>query len=134
MVLKKDTLNQLFFTVYTAIKASYGDSIFAELIPSDSSVLDTAQKRVSIFSDLTYTGIITTIKNLCRIPVSEDPVQATSLATITDTTTITLLATAMVDLAIAHNSSAGNASEEDHGIFTDHIQFFDDVVRNLGEC
>jgi len=57
-----------------------------------------------------------------------DPLNQDSITALPDSSKIKLLITAMVDLSLAHNSPQPDENEQSQGIFTNYMQFMDNVV------
>ncbi len=131
LVMQRDTLGFSLYSVYLFTSLDAGDSINVELIKSDSTLADTAQRKIGVIEDAAHRNMISTIYTLCRMPAATpDPIYPGALGNLPDSNRVKLLITAMLDRAVAHNSPLGVPEEEDEGIFTNYMQLFDDVVRN----
>jgi hypothetical protein len=59
-----------------------------------------------------------------------DPFYPGTVSAISDSVKIKLLVTAMVDLSLPHNSPLPNSTEISQGIFTNYMQFMDNIAGN----
>jgi hypothetical protein len=104
------------------------DSIAVKVIDADNEVLGEGQFYPA--HDMGIRGIVTTIDTLLRIPADTDnPIFPQTLESYEGIPTARLLATAMVNLSLAHASPRPLANERNNGIFTDYIQFMDTICR-----
>jgi len=99
------------------------------LIDTAGLVMDTLKSPVGISEDIGYMNIISTIYALTAMPSgTTDPLNTDSIAALPDSAKLKLLITAMVDLSLAHNSPQPDENEQSQGIFTNYMQFMDNVV------
>lgn len=104
------------------------DSIALKVIEADNEVLGEGQFYPA--HDMGIRGIVTTIDTLLRIPADTDnPIFPDMLESYEGIPTARLPATAMVNLSLAHSSPRPLANERNNGIFTDYIQFMDNICR-----
>ncbi len=90
----------------------------------------------TVASEPSYTNMHTTLYTLLQIPGGEpNPItfsdDLTSLAS--DSTKARLLITALLDRSLTHNSPEPHEREAQNGIFTNYMQFMDNVVRQWEE-
>jgi hypothetical protein len=96
-----------------------------------------AEGKIAIAPDNGLENILSTTTLLTRLPALSgqdtlNPLYQTTLGSIDDSLQIKILASILFHEAIAHNSPKANETEEDAGIFTNYIQYFDNVVRSWG--
>ena len=134
LILKRESGDFYLNNVYTFIP-DFGplDTLSSTIIDNNGSIHDTTSSRVGIFSDSSHQNIISTIYDLLRVGATiDDPIYPGTLQNIdaADTLKARLLITALVDLSLPHNSPVPDPNEVSQGIFTNYIQFMDNVVRN----
>jgi len=135
VIVKKDTLSHTFFTMFAHIdNPSMTDGISYRVVDTSSSKV-WAEGKVAVSPDggleniLTTTGLLTRMTQVTGTdainPVNETPGASTS-----DSIAVKLLSGILFHSVIAHNSPKLELAEEDNGIFTNYIQYFDNIVRN----
>jgi hypothetical protein len=91
--------------------------------------MDTLKSPIGISEDIGHMNIISTIYALTAMPSGTvDPLNPDTIAKRADSTMLKILITAMVDLSLAHNSPQPDPNEQSQGIFTNYMQFMDNVV------
>jgi hypothetical protein len=91
--------------------------------------MDTLKSPIGISEDIGHMNIISTIYALTAMPSGTvDPLNPDTIAKRSDSTMLKILITAMVDLSLAHNSPQPDENEQSQGIFTNYMQFMDNVV------
>jgi hypothetical protein len=117
------------YRFYGYLEANADDSFDVTLIDTAGLVMDTLKSPVGISEDSGHMNIISTIYALTAMPSgTTDPLNTDSIATLSDSAKLKLLITAMVDLSLAHNSPKPDENEQSQGIFTNYMQFMDNVV------
>ena len=117
------------YRFYGYLEANADDSFDVTLIDTAGLVMDTLKSPVGISEDSGHMNIISTIYALTAMPSgATDPLNTDSIATLSDSAKLKLLITAMVDLSLAHNSPKPDENEQSQGIFTNYMQFMDNVV------
>jgi len=135
VIVKKDTLSHTFFTLFSHINSpSMTDGISYRVVDTSSSKV-WAEGKVAVSPDGGLENILSTTSLLTRMtqvtgtdainPVNETPGASTS-----DSIAVKLLSGILFHSVIAHNSPKSELTEEDNGIFTNYIQYFDNIVRN----
>ena len=126
---KSDSSNFYLYRFYGYLEANADDSFDVTLIDTAGLVMDTLKSPVGISEDSGHMNIISTIYALTAMPSgATDPLNTDSIATLSDSSKFKLLITAMVDLSLAHNSPQPDENEQSQGIFTNYMQFMDNVV------
>ena len=127
--IKSETPDFYLYRFYGYLEADSNDSIDVILIDTAGLVMDTLKSPVGISEDIGHMNIISTIYALTAMPSgTTDPLNTDSIATLPDSAKLKLLITAMVDLSLAHNSPQPDENEQSQGIFTNYMQFMDNVV------
>ena len=127
--IKSETPDFYLYRFYGYLEADADDSIDVILIDTAGLVMDTLKSPVGISEDIGHMNIISTIYALTAMSSGTvDPLNPDSIATLPDSAKLKLLITAMVDLSLAHNSPQPDENEQSQGIFTNYMQFMDNVV------
>ncbi|NLE01572.1 MAG: hypothetical protein GX640_17040 [Fibrobacter sp.] len=96
---------------------------------SSGQVADTLKNPIGIGGDIGHQNIISTIYALTAMSSSvTDPIRPDTILPLADSSRIKLLITAITDLSLAHNSPEPDEEEQREGIFTNYMQFMDEVV------
>jgi hypothetical protein len=139
VVIKKDSADIVYYTVYTHITnmSTLPDLSYNIAIPADPPAVPAkkvlAEGKIAIAPDNGLENILSTTSILAQLLPGTDtdnPLYMTPTVSVTDSLQVKLLASILFHEAIAHNSPKANEIEEGAGIFTNYIQYYDNVVRN----
>lgn len=129
LCIKSEASGFYLYRFFGVLNANPNDSISATLIDTAGLVMDTLKSPIGISEDIGQMNIISTIYALTAMPSgTTDPLNPDSITTRSDSTMLKLLITAMADLSLAHNSPQPDPNEQSQGIFTNYMQFMDNVV------
>lgn len=131
LILKRENNGSYFYNIYQTVNITPADTISATIISSDGSVIDTVHEKVRIFSDSSYMNIVSTISALTYMADgTSDPFFPAPFQPMADSVKANLLIAAMIDQSLAHNSPKPSNTELAQGIYTNYMQFMDNIARN----
>lgn len=131
LILKRENNGSYFYNIYQTVNITPADTISATIISSDGSVIDTVHEKVRIFSDSSYMNIVSTISALTYMADgTSDPFYPAPFQPMADSVKANLLIAAMIDQSLAHNSPKPSNTELAQGIYTNYMQFMDNIARN----
>ncbi|NLD92103.1 MAG: hypothetical protein GX639_05470 [Fibrobacter sp.] len=141
VVIKKDSADIVYYTVYTHITnmSTLPDLSYNIAIPADPPAVPAkkilAEGKIAIAPDNGLENILSTTTLLTRLPTVNgpdtlNPLYQTTFGSIGDSLQVKLLFSILFHEAVAHNSPKASETEENAGIFTNYIQYFDNVVRS----
>lgn len=132
LVFKREQNGFYLYNVYAFVSNfNNSDELFAVLIKSSGTVTDTNEVQIGVGADSSYQDINSTILTLaCMADNTPDPFYPGTISAISDSVKIKLLVSAMVDLSLAHNSPLPSSAEISQGIFTNYMQFMDNIAGN----
>jgi len=89
------------------------------------------EAQIGVCADSSYQNINSTVSALaCMADNTPDLFYQGTISPISDSVKIKLLVTAMVDMSLPHNSPITNSFEASQGIFTNYMQFMDNIAGN----
>lgn len=132
LMFKRELNGFYLYNLYTFISNfNNTDTLAAVLAKSSGSAGDTNQVQIGVCTDSSYQNINSTISTLaCMADNTPDPFYPGTISAISDSVKLKLLVTAIIDLSLTHNSPLPNSAEISQGIFTNYMQFMDNIAVN----